>query len=101
MQEASELNSRNEYAKEFATEINKHIKEVSEKYIIIGETAPIALRFVASEGGFRAIEESPHNAIKKAREKKVVILSPNTGGSSLRTNKLLIQNKERYEKSHI
>ena len=101
MQEASDTNSRNGYAKEFALDINKHINDVSEKYIITGETAPIALMFVASEGVFRAIEDSSHNFIKKARAKNVVILSPNTLWSFLRTYKLLIQNKEMYEKSHI
>ena len=78
MQEASDTNSRNGYAKEFAVDINKHINDVSEKYIITGETAPIALMFVASEGVFRAIEDSSHNFVKKARAKNVVILSPNT-----------------------
>ena len=101
MQEASDTNSRNGYAKEFSVDINKHINDVSEKYIITGETAPIALMFVASEGVFRAIEDSSHNFIKKARAKNVVILSPNTLWSFLRTYKLLIQNKEMYEKSHI
>lgn len=101
MQEASDTNNRNGYAKEFAVDINKHINDVSEKYIITGETAPIALMFVASEGVFRAIEDSSHNFIKKARAKNVVILSPNTLWSFLRTYKLLIQNKEMYEKSHI
>ena len=101
MQEASDTNSRNGYAKEFSVDINKHINDVSEKYIIPGETAPIALMFVASEGVFRAIEDSSHNFIKKARAKNVVILSPNTLWSFLRTYKLLIQNKEMYEKSHI
>ena len=101
MQEASDTNSRNGYAKEFAVDINKHINDVSEKYIITGETAPIALMFVASEGVFRAIEDSSNNFIKKARAKNVVILSPNTLWSFLRTYKLLIQNKEMYEKSHI
>ena len=101
MQEASDTNSRNSYAKEFASDINKHINDVSEKYIITGETAPIALMFVASEGVFRAIEDSSQNFVKIARTKNVVILSPNTLWSFLRTYKLLIQNKEMYEKSHI
>lgn len=101
MQEASDTNSRNGYAKEFSVDINKHINDVSEKYIITGETAPIALMFVASEGVFRAIEDSSQNFVKIARTKNVVILSPNTLWSFLRTYKLLIQNKEMYEKSHI
>ena len=92
---------KNNLRKQFTVDINKHIKDVSEKYVVSGETAPLALMFVASEGVFRAIEENPQNFVKKAREKNVVIVSPNTLWSFFRTYKLLIQNKEMYEQSGI
>ena len=38
---------------------------------------------------------------KKAREKNVIITSPNTMWSFLRTYKLLIQNREMYEQTHV
>tara|TARA_B100000959_G_scaffold142042_1_gene149105 strand:+ start:259 stop:1251 length:993 start_codon:yes stop_codon:yes gene_type:complete len=89
------------HGKEFSDDITKHIKDISEKYIIEGETAPMALMFVASEGVFRAIENSPSNFIQKARDKDVVIVSPNTLWSFLKTYRLLIQNKEMYEQSTL
>ena len=93
--------NKKSHAKEFADDINKHIKDISEKYIIEGETAPMALMFVASEGVFRAIENSPSNFIQKARDKNIVIVSPNTLWSFLKTYRLLIQNKEMYEQSTL
>jgi DNA recombination protein RmuC len=93
--------SKKIHAKEFADDITKHIKDISEKYIISGETAPMALMFVASEGVFRAIENSPSNFIQKARDKNIVIVSPNTLWSFLKTYRLLIQNKEMYEQSTL
>ena len=88
-------------AKVFAEDIKKHIKDISEKYIIDGETAPMALMFVASEGVFREIEKSRMNFAQLARDKDVIIVSPNTLWSFLKTYRLLIQNKEMYEQSTL
>ena len=79
--------------REFEKDVNNHIKAISEKYIVTGETAPLALMFVASEGVFRAIEDISEDFVKKAREKNVIITSPSTMWSFLRTYKLLLQNR--------
>lgn len=100
MQEIEDSSLKKQYAKNFSDNINKHINAVSE-YIIPGETAPIALMFVASEGVFRAIEGSSQNFVKKARAKDVIIVSPNTIFACLRTYRLLIQNREMYKMSSI
>ena len=78
----------------------QHIKEVADKYIIIGETAPLALMFVAAEEVFRDISKHPYNFIKKLG-KNVVIVSPDTIFGFLRTYRLLIQNREMYILSGI
>lgn len=87
--------------KEFEKDINNHIKAISEKYVVPGETAPLAIMFVASEGVFRMIEDISEDLVKKAREKNVIITSPATLWSFLRTYKLLIQNREMYEQTHV
>ena len=94
-------NTKKSLFKEFEKDVNNHIKAISEKYIITGETAPLALMFVASEGVFREICEISEDFIKKAREKNVIITSPNTMWAFLRTYKLLIQNREMYEQTHV
>ncbi len=57
--------------------------------------------FIGSEGVFRAIEDISEDFIKEARKKNVIITSPNTLWAFLRTYKLLIQNREMYEQTHI
>ena len=57
--------------------------------------------FVASEGVFRAIEEISDDFIKEARKKNVIITSPSTLWSFLRTYRLLMQNREMYEQTHV
>ena len=94
-------NKKHQYLKEFQKDLNNHIKAISEKYIITGETAQLAIMFIGSEGVFRAIEDISEDFIKEARKKNVIITSPNTLWAFLRTYKLLIQNREMYEQTHI
>ena len=90
-----------QYLKEFEKDLNNHIKAISEKYIVTGETAQLAIMFIGSEGVFRAIEDISLDFIKEARKKNVIIASPNTLWAFLRTYKLLIQNREMYEQTHV
>ena len=101
MHEEKNPEMKKTHAKAFREDIMQHIKEVADKYIIIGETAPLALMFVAAEEVFRDISKHQHNFIKKAREKNVVIVSPDTIFGFLRTYRLLIQNREMYILSGI
>ncbi len=92
---------RKQFLKKFEKDLNNHIEAISEKYIVTGETAPLAIIFIASEGVFRAIEDISEDFIKIARKKNVIITSPSTLWSFLRTYKLLIQNREMYEQTHV
>ncbi len=89
------------HSKEFVDDINKHIKDISEKYIIEKETAPFALMYVASEGVYQAIMNSDKEFTKLARKKNVVIVSPNTIFGFLKTYRLFIDNKEMSEKADV
>ena len=100
MEEAEDPNIKKQCAKDFAEDIKKHVNAVSE-YVIEGETGPIALMFVAAEGVFRAIEKSSMDFRRKAREKNVIIVSPDTIFGPLRTYRLLIQNRKMYEMSSV
>ena len=92
---------KHQHLKEFQKDLNNHIKAISEKYIVTGETAQLAIMFIGSEGVFRAIEDISEDFIKEARKKNVIITSPNTLWAFLRTYKLLIQNREMYEQTHV
>lgn len=97
----SDENIRKNLFKDFEKDVNVHIKAISEKYIVPGETANLALMFVASEGVFREICEISEDFIKTARQKNVIITSPNTMWAFLRTYRMLIQNREMYEQTHV
>ena len=87
------------HAKLFSDDIKKHIKDISEKYIIENETAPFAIMYVASEGVYNAIMESNTNFAEESRSKNVIIVSPNSIFGFLKTYRLFIDNKEMSEKA--
>ena len=93
MCESSDETQKKKYASDFTQNINDHINAVS-KYVIDGETAPIAYMFIGSAGVYEAIVKSDRDFVKKAREKSVIMASPDTLFSHLRNYKLIMQNRE-------
>ena len=93
MRESKDDTQKKQYAKDFAQDITNHISEVSQ-YIIEGETAPVAYMFIGSAGVYEAIVKSERDFVKKAREKNVILASPDTLFSHLRNYKLIMQNRE-------
>ena len=58
-------------------DITKHIADISEKYLIPGETQDIALMFVPSESVYADLYDSFDDIIQKAyRASRVIIVSP-------------------------
>lgn len=63
-------------AQNFRRDIEVHIKAISEKYLIPGETQDTAFMFVPSESIFADIHENFETLIQKAHRARVVIVSP-------------------------
>lgn len=61
---------------QFRRDIEVHIKNISEKYLIPGETQEIAFLFVPSESVFLSIHEEFDELIQKAFKSGVMIISP-------------------------
>lgn len=64
--------------KRFKDAVKKHIKDIAEKYIILGQTADEAIMFIPSDGIFTFIHTELEDVINFAREKKVILTSPST-----------------------
>lgn len=59
------------------TDIQKHLKDIAEKYLIPGETHETAVMFVPSESVYAELYERFEDVIQKAHRAHVVIASPN------------------------
>lgn len=63
---------------EFARIIKRHIYDISEKYLIPGETADIALMFIPSEAVYSEIHDHSEEVVNYAWERRVFMVSPTT-----------------------
>jgi DNA recombination protein RmuC len=57
-------------------DIIKHVVDISEKYLIPGETQDIALMFIPSESVYAELYERFEEVMQRAHRKKVMIVSP-------------------------
>jgi DNA recombination protein RmuC len=57
-------------------DVAKHVADIAQKYLIVGETQDIALMFVPSESLYADLQENFDDVVQKAFRAKVVIVSP-------------------------
>lgn len=74
--EAENDETRKQAAARVRTDIGKHIADISEKYLIPGETQDIALMFVPSESIYAELYDSFDDLFQRAYRAKVIIVSP-------------------------
>lgn len=58
-------------------DVLKHVKDISEKYLLSGETHETAIMFVPSESVYAELYEKFEDVIQKANRARVIIASPN------------------------
>ena len=58
------------------TDVQKHVRDIAEKYLIPGETQDPALMFVPSESVFAELHENFSDVIATAGRARVVVVSP-------------------------
>lgn len=92
---------RKQYAKDFKSNIKKHINDISSKYIIQGQTSDQAVMFIPAEAIFAEINAYHQDLLDYAGEKKVWITSPTTLMSVLSTVQVVLRNLEREKYAGI
>ena len=58
------------------SDMGKHVEDIAERYLVPGETQPMALMFVPSEAVFADIHVWAPDVIERAHARRVVIVSP-------------------------
>ena len=80
-----------EAARQFRTTLRKHIKDISEKYIIEGETADGALMFLPSEAVYAEIHANFPDLVRESFAARVWIVSPTTCMATLNTMRAILK----------
>ncbi len=79
----------------FVNDVKRHINDISEKYIIPGETGEEAIMFLPAEAIFAEINAYHADLINYAYSKKVWITGPTTLISTLSIISMILKNMER------
>ena len=89
------------FEKSFVNDVKKHINDISEKYIIPGETSNEAIMFLPAEALFAEINAYHPELLNYAYQKKVWITGPTTLISTLSIISMILKNMERDKYAEI
>ncbi len=89
----------NEAAKFMRSSVKAHIKAISEKYILDGETADGALMFLPSEAVYAELHSNFPELVRDGFEARVWIVSPTTCMATLNTMRAILKDARMREQA--
>jgi DNA recombination protein RmuC len=84
----------------FRQDVQVHVRAISEKYLIAGETQDTAFMFVPSESIFADIHEHFEDVVQRASRARVVIVSPSLLMLSIQVVQALMRDVRIREEAH-
>lgn len=99
--EAAAPEARRSASQQFRRDLEVHIRDISEKYLIPGETQDMAFLFVPSESIFAEIHEHFEAVVQKAQRSRVVIVSPSLLMLSLQVIQAVLKDQRMREQAHL
>jgi DNA recombination protein RmuC len=87
--------------KQFRQDVKKHVDDISNKYIIPGETSEGAVMFVPAEAVFAEIHAYHAEVVDYAMAKRVWIVSPTTLMAVLNTARAVLKDVETRKQVHV
>jgi DNA recombination protein RmuC len=85
----------------FRRDIEVHIRDIAEKYLISGETQDTAFMFVPSESVFAEIHENFEALVQRAHRVRVVIVSPSLLMLSIQVVQAILKDARMREQAHL
>lgn len=85
----------------FKASVLKHIKDISEKYILPGETAESALMFLPSEAVYAELHANFPDVVENSYRAKVWIVSPTTLMATLNTVRAILKDATMREQAGV
>ncbi len=99
--EAKELHHQKSAAQQLRADMAKHIKDISEKYLIPGETQENALMFVPSESIYADLHEHYQDDIQKAYKARGMVVSPTMLMLVIQTMQTLFRDSQMREQAGL
>jgi DNA recombination protein RmuC len=99
--EATAPEARRAAGQQFSRDMDVHIRDISEKYFLPGETQDTAFLFVPSESIFAEIHEHFDAVIHKAQRARIVIVSPSLLMLSIQVIQAVLKDQRMREQAHL
>ena len=99
LRNASNATEVTEAKRMMKTSVRAHIKAISEKYIIEGETADSAMMFLPSEAVYAELHANFPQFVREGFEAKVWIVSPTTCMATLNTMRAILKDARMREQA--
>lgn len=101
MREETSPEVRKLAAQQFRRDMEVHIRDISEKYLLAGETQDTAFLFVPSESIFADIHQHFEAIVQKAHRLRVVIVSPSLLMLSVQVIQSVLKDQRMREQAHL
>jgi DNA recombination protein RmuC len=101
MREETSPEVRKLAAQQFRRDMEVHIRDISEKYLLAGETQDTAFLFVPSESIFADIHQHFEAIVQKAHRMRVVIVSPSLLMLSVQVTQSVLKDQRMREQAHL
>jgi DNA recombination protein RmuC len=101
MRDAANADERKARALQFRRDLETHIRDIAEKYLIAGETQEMAFLFVPSESIFASIHEEFEAVVQKAQRSRVIIVSPSLLMLSIQVIQAMLKDQRMREQAHL
>jgi DNA recombination protein RmuC len=79
----------------------KHVKDISEKYLISGETHETAILFVPSESIYADLHEQFEDVVQKAHRSHIILASPNVLMLLVQTMQAIVKDVAMRDQAHV
>lgn len=85
----------------FGQAVKKHIVDISDKYILPGETSESALMFIPSEAVYAELHANHRNVVEEGFRRRVWIVSPTTLMATLNTVRAILRDVHMREQADV
>jgi DNA recombination protein RmuC len=83
------------------TDVGKHVKDITERYLLPGETQDIAVMFVPSESIYSDLVEHFDDVVQKAHRGKVIIVSPSLLMMAIQVMQTIVRDARMRDQAHV
>jgi DNA recombination protein RmuC len=88
-------------SQQFRRDMEVHLKDISDKYLLVGETQDTAFLFVPSESIFAEVHENFEGIVQRAHRLRVVIVSPSLLMLSIQVIQAVLKDQRMREQAHL